>query len=138
VLQALTARHLGILAQVRAIEENCRATERATFAADIVDATELGALSEFKRHCTERLRELRDAAADCRKEIAAQQEVAREFRRKKLLLEKLKERKLAEYTMEANRHEEHAMTELFLMRKAREVAACTRSANGDRDGAECH
>ena len=85
-----------------------------------LDGQQLAALS-YHRHYLER-EGARMAAqrADCAKRIAAQQQRVVEAERKVRLLERLKERRLAEWNLEFNREMEALASETFLSKWARE------------------
>jgi hypothetical protein len=89
-------------------------------AAKTLDGQQLAALS-YHRHYLER-QSARIAAqrADCEKRIAAQQQRLVEAERKVRLLERLKERRLAEWTLDFNREMEALASETFLSKWARE------------------
>ena len=92
------------------------AAEREVRAWQPVAGRDLAALGEFRLHVGERERELRARRAECEREVAARQRDMLEARRRCRLLEKFKERRLAEWRAAADREIEALAAEAFLAR----------------------
>ncbi|HXN45684.1 MAG TPA: hypothetical protein VN893_03530 [Bryobacteraceae bacterium] len=89
-------------------------------AAKTLDGQQLAALSYHRHYLEREAARLAAQRADCSKRIAAQQQRVVEAERKVRLLERLKQRRLAEWTFEFNREMEALASETFLAKWARE------------------
>ena len=88
--------------------------------AKTLDGQQLAALSHHRHYLERESARLATQRADCQKRIAAQQQRVIEAERKVRLLERLKERRLAEWTLDFNREMEALASETFLSKWARE------------------
>jgi hypothetical protein len=102
---ALAAAKLG-LAKSRA-EQNVRETPA-------VEAADLWALAAYRRRLLAQLEALARRRRDCQVQLAAQREQVREAQRQCRLLEKLEERRRAEWKVELDREIENQAAESFL------------------------
>ena len=89
-------------------------------AAKILDGQQLAALSYHRHYLEREAAHIAVQRADCGKRIAAQQQRVVEAERAVRLLERLKERRLAEWTFDFNREMEALASETFLSKWARE------------------
>jgi flagellar export protein FliJ len=90
--------------------------ERAVLRSASVEADDLAALDRHRLHVAREKQRLRRQRADCQRRIAAQREQVLKAERDVRLLEKLKERRLAEWQVGADREQEALASELFLAR----------------------
>jgi hypothetical protein len=88
--------------------------------AQTLEGQELVAMIHHRRYLERETARIAAARADCEKRIAAQRQRVLEAERKVRLLERLKERRLAEWTFEANRELEALAAETFLSKWVRE------------------
>lgn len=118
-LEALFAERRRRQEEIAAVGEQRRNAERV-LRADSVDGQALAAL-DAHRHAMVRLGErLRTQAQDCERRIAAQQVKVLEAERRVQLLDRLKERRLEEWRLEADREQETLASETFLAKWVRE------------------
>ena len=103
----------------RAIEARQRESAQL-IAAKTLDGQQLAALSYHRHYLEREAARMAAQRADCAKRIAAQQQRVAEAERKVRLLERLRERRLAEWTLEFNREMEALASETFLSKWARE------------------
>jgi len=89
-------------------------------ASKTLDGQQLAALSYHRHYLEREAARMAAERADCAKRIAAQQQRVVEAERKVRLLERLKERRLAEWNFEFNREMEALASETFLAKWARE------------------
>jgi hypothetical protein len=87
---------------------------------DTVEGQELAALDAHRHALVRTAARLRTAAQDCERRIAAQQVKVLEAERRVRLLDRLKERRLAEWQLEADREQETMASETFLAKWVRE------------------
>ncbi len=111
----------GLFEDLRTVEaaservQNKKAeAEREVLYADSTSATELAALEAHRAHAGRELERLGRERLQCERRIAAQRERLVEAERGMRLLEKLREKQLAEWNRTANREQEAAAAELFL------------------------
>ena len=97
------------------------AAERALLAGPSITAPELQALEEYRRHGRNRERQLTDDVRQCKRDIGLQTERVKAARIKLRLLEKLRERRLAEHTDAVNRETEEVASDSFLAKYVREL-----------------
>jgi flagellar export protein FliJ len=79
-----------------------------------VGGSDLGALSEYRAHVRTQEGRLAARRAECARAVAAQQAAMLEARRRCRLLERLKERRLAEWKAAADREVDETASESFL------------------------
>jgi hypothetical protein len=84
------------------------------------DGQQLAALAYHRHYLEREAARMAAQREDCEKRIAAQQQRVVEAERKVRLLERLKERRLAEWTFDFNRELEALASETFLSKWARE------------------
>jgi flagellar FliJ protein len=115
------ARLEGLLAELREIENRLagleaerRASARAVLGRGELDAAELSALEAYLRERARRREALAGARADCGRRIEEQRRRVLEAERNARLLDKLKDRRLAEWRAECNRELETLAAETFL------------------------
>ncbi len=106
-------------AQSRALEERRREAGQL-IAAKTIDGQQLAAFSHHRRYLEREAAQLWAKRGDCEKRIAAQQQRVVEAERKVRLLERLKDRRLGEWTLDFNREMEALASETFLAKWARE------------------
>jgi|YNPBryunderm2012_1023409.scaffolds.fasta_scaffold01808_3 flagellar FliJ protein len=115
-LRALVAERDAIRLRLRELEEWRRRAERAVVDAPAVTGGELAALESYRRRLhAERARKQQELA-DCEARIEAQRQRVVEARRRVRLLERLKERRYAEWEAEALRELETLAAESYLAR----------------------
>ena len=91
-------------------------TEAAIRQAAVVEAADLWALSAYRQRLIAELRALEQRQAACERELAAQREKLLETQRQCRLLERLEQRRQAEWRSEADRELETLAAESFLAR----------------------
>ena len=106
-------------AETLALEMRSRESAQL-IAAKTLDGQQLAALSYHRHYLEREAARMAAQRADCAKRIAAQQQRVAEAERKVRLLERLRERRLAEWTLEFNREMEALASETFLSKWARE------------------
>lgn len=94
--------------------------DRAVLYSASVKAQDLAALDRHRLHVAREKERLRKERADCRRRITAQQQQVVKAERDVRLLEKLRERRLADWQTAADREQEALASELFLARWHRE------------------
>jgi hypothetical protein len=102
-----------------ALEARRRESARL-IAAKTLDGQQLAAFTNHRRYLERESARISSQRADCEKRIAAQRQRVVEAERKVRLLERLKERRLAEWTLDFNREMEALASETFLSKWARE------------------
>jgi len=102
----------------RIIEEQAQ-SERTLFAGPSVMGSELAVLDDFKRWVKTECARLQEASTGCRKRIAAQLEMLVQKRRDLRLLERLHDRKLAEWKKDLAKEIDQQTEELNLGKLAR-------------------
>jgi flagellar export protein FliJ len=113
------------------VEKERAEAERGVLYAASPSATELTALEAHRAHAARELRRLRGERLQCEQRIATQRERLVEAERGMRLLEKLREKQLAEWNRAANREQEAAAAELFLGQLTRGGAA-SQAARGSQ------
>jgi SMC interacting uncharacterized protein involved in chromosome segregation len=88
--------------------------------AKTLDGQQLAAFSQHRHYLEKEVARIAARRVDCEKRIAAQQRRVVEAERKVRLLERLKERRFAEWTLDFNRELEALASETFLSKWARE------------------
>ena len=116
--EAQFRRHLRALAEIdrrRAEYEAAgAAAEKQVRGWDPLFGRELHALGVFRLHTKQRELDLARPRSECQKQIAAQQKAMLEARRRVRLLERLKERRLAEWQTSADQEIEQLASESYL------------------------
>ena len=102
------------------LEASGAAAEQQVRAWNPVAGCELEALGTFRLHMKHRELDLARPRADCLKKLAAQQKAMLEARRRVRLLERLRERRLSEWTHERDRELEELASESYLAGWARQ------------------
>jgi hypothetical protein len=108
-LQALGARR-------EALAAGRADSERAVLALAVIEAQQLEALDAHRRWVTAERERLARQAADCATRIASQREHVRKAEQNLRLLEKVKERRLAEWSRALDKEYETLAAEGFLLR----------------------
>ncbi len=106
-------------AETMALEVRGRESARL-IAAKTLDGQQLAALSNHRHYLEREAARMGAQRADCEKRIAAQQQLVVKAERAVRLLERLKERRLAEWNFDFNREMEALASETFLSKWARE------------------
>jgi hypothetical protein len=88
--------------------------DRAVLYSASVEAQDLAALDRHRLHVARVKERLRKERADCQRRITTQQQQVAKAERDVRLLEKLRERRLAEWQTAADREQETLASELFL------------------------
>jgi flagellar export protein FliJ len=121
---------IGRIEQILKEIANTRAEQRASEQEFLFDKQAQGssllALSTFISLCAERVRCLSRLAESCHRERDAQAGRVRDLMRKKMLLEKLRERQLAEYLLESDRQSQREASEFHLARWTKESVRAAR------------
>lgn len=126
-LRELAAERDRIRLRLRRLEEQRRRLEGELLASGTLSGAELAALEAWRlRQRVERAR-CEQALAEAERRVEAQREQALEARRRLRLLERLKERRYAEWQTEADREAEALAAECHLARRGRGGAMGTNS-----------
>jgi flagellar export protein FliJ len=122
-LERLLAERAAAHAAIARLDEE-RESARAALSADsAIESQDLAARDEYRSLLLAKRKELLDRQSGCQNRIAAQTQVVLEARRKVRLLDKLRRRRLGEWTAELERELEALAAESFLARRQRESAA---------------
>ena len=125
--QALLEKQLAILAEIdRARLELDDMGHRANLEVrqfQPLAGADLGALAEFRERVRARGRDLTAKRLECQKEVALRQAAVVESRRRSRLLEKLKEKRWAEWQAARDRELEELAAESYLAQWARRRAS---------------
>jgi flagellar FliJ protein len=119
-LESLFAELRRIRARLAGLEAEKDACARAVLGREAVAGAELSALEEYLKHAARRRDALLAESAACKRRIAEQRRRVLEAERNTRLLERLKERRLAEWRSENDRELEALATESFLAHWTRE------------------
>jgi len=103
-------------AEQTALDESRQTANRTVLDAQSPLPGDLSALAGYRRVLDLKQRQLAEAVRQCEQRLAAQRKRWTEARRRCRLLEKLKERRRAEYDYEMNRELESLASETFLAR----------------------
>lgn len=106
------------LAKDRLIGEKAEA-ERAVLYSPSAEARDLEALETYRSHLAREKERLREKRAECERRITAQRECVLKADRDVRLLEKLRQKRLAEWRMAADHEQEALAAELFLAKWGR-------------------
>ncbi len=117
-LEQLFSERRGWDEQLLALEAR-RRESAGLLAAKTLDGQQLAAFSHHRRYLEREGVRLAARHADCEKRIGAQRQRVVEAERKVRLLERLKERRLAEWTVDFDREMEALASETFLSKRAR-------------------
>ena len=96
------------------LEESAKTAERQVREWDPLAGGDLGALGGFRLHVQQREREMLVPRAECSKQLARQQGLMLEARRRLRLLERLKERRLSEWRSARDKELEGLASESYL------------------------
>jgi len=118
----LNARRAALDVEQQNLEQERDTAGRNLVESHSVTATELMALESFRQYAAEQLRLIARRQAECDAAIEQQRLVVMEARRRTRLMEKLRERKLAEWKYLFDRELEETAAESFLSRLAREAS----------------
>jgi hypothetical protein len=102
------------------LEADGRDAACAVLSTAIVEAQQLVALEAYRLHLRAEVERLRQQESACGARIAAQRQSVRKAERDLQLLEKLKQRRLAEWEREADKEQETLAAEVFLAKWRRE------------------
>lgn len=115
-LQRLNGGLCRIEQAAAALFEERDATDRGVLAAASTTAEDLQALSQYHRWVARQEQRLSAERREAGRQAAAQRAAVLEAERNVRLIERLKERRLGEWTAEANREQEAAASDAFLAR----------------------
>lgn len=115
-LQTLFDELHGIDAALHRIAEGAEEAQAEIYGSREIVAGALVALERHRYHLQRERARVLELRADCEARVAAQRKRLIEAERGVRLLEKLKERRLAEWTMEVNKELETVASESFLAR----------------------
>jgi len=111
----------GLFGELRQLESRQAAleaakaqAERSVLSSPIVEAQQLGALEAHRRHLASEKARLRRRQADCATRIATQRDAVRKAEQNLRLLEKIKQRRFAEWAGEVDKEQETLAAEVFL------------------------
>lgn len=121
-LQVLLEELSGTDAALQRIAEGAVEAQNETYSVDRIAPGALAALERHRYHLQRERARVLERRAKCEKQIEAQRERLIEAERAVRLLEKLKERRLAEWNIEANKELESLAAESFLARWRTEQA----------------
>ena len=113
-LETLFAELRRIEAALRATEAGRAEAELAVLGSEQVNGQELQALGVHCLHLSRQRERLEQERASCERRITAQRVRVLEAERNLRLLEKLKERRFAEWRAESEREQENLVSEIFL------------------------
>lgn len=113
-LRRLLSELRALQAGLARVEADRGEAERALLRAEVVEAQELAALDAYRFHLTRERERIEKQIRECEGRIAAEQQRVLEARRKLRLLERLKERRRADWETETAREVEKLAGEVFL------------------------
>lgn len=113
-LQKLLEELRRLESQQEAFEAAKAQAERSVYASAVLEAHELRALEAHRVHITSEKKRLQARQADCAARIAAQREAVRKAEQNLRLLEKVKQRRFAEWAREVDKEQESLAAEVFL------------------------
>jgi flagellar export protein FliJ len=102
------------------LDESGKTAERQVREWNPLAAGELEALGGFRLHVKRKQQEMVVSREECRKQLGRQQSVMLEARRRLRLLEKLKERRLAQWRAAENKELEELASESYLAKWSRQ------------------
>lgn len=115
-LQRLDAERSAINRERLELAESGQAADRAVLGSAALEAHELAALTAHRSYVSKQDRKLQARSEEVDRRIAAQVVELTEARRRVRLLEKLRERRRAEWQAACDREQEETATEVFLAR----------------------
>ncbi len=115
-LQRLLEELRGLESRQAALEVAKAEAERSVLSLQVVEAQELRALEAHRLHLASEKARLREQQADCAARIAAQRDAVRKAEQNLRLLEKIKQRRFAEWAREVDKEQESLAAEVFLAR----------------------
>jgi hypothetical protein len=95
-------------------------SEREVLGRPFIEACELQSLEDYRLHTRFQIRDIENQQRQCEQQIVTQRQRVIEARQKAELLERLKQKALAEWVAATNREEETLATELFLAKRQRQ------------------
>ena len=117
----------GLFGELRQLESRQAAleaakaeAERSVLSLQVVEAQELGALEAHRLHLASEKARLREQQADCAVRIATQRDAVRKAEQNLRLLERIKQRRFAEWAREVDKEQESLAAEVFLAQWHRE------------------
>lgn len=131
-LGRLTAEAQAIDRRRGEIEAERASAESSLFASATAEAQQLAALDAFRAWAREECGRLANRRAEWERKIAEQRQKLLEARRRSRLLERLKERRRAEWDAEFNRELENLAGELYLARRTASEPRNARNSAGSR------
>jgi hypothetical protein len=124
-LGAFTGEALAVDRRRDQVQADYSAAERSLLSSTSVEAGELGALDRYRVWSRQESQRLAVRRAEWEQKISAQREKVIEARRGCRLLERLKQKRLAEWTVEFDREIENLAGELYLARRSSSTARST-------------
>jgi len=118
-LERLHAELRGLESRVATLRADVEASHRSLVVARAATGAELAALDAFRRSAAMQCGHLETAMVGCRGRIAAQMQVIVQRRREARLLERLHERRLADWNAEYAREIDREADELYLAGRVR-------------------
>jgi flagellar export protein FliJ len=115
-LEQLNGELRAIAAQQTAIREETEQTRVDLACSSAVTGVELAALEHYRQAASQKFVRLQQSRAQCNQKIAGQMQQVTERRREARLLEKLRERRVAEWSTALARDIEQQAEESFLSR----------------------
>ncbi|HMD49758.1 MAG TPA: hypothetical protein VKG79_11695 [Bryobacteraceae bacterium] len=94
-------------------------SEQEVLGQPFIEAYEVQSLEDYRIHTRFQIRDIENQQRQCEEQIVVQRQRVIEARQKAELLEKLKQKALAEWLVANNREEEALATELFLAKRPR-------------------
>jgi flagellar export protein FliJ len=122
-LNRITARRDALQAEAREASSRLREAGSGVISGSVVEAADLAALSTFLAHTRARISQIHSLSAACQAELEKQRAKVLALKSKKTLLERLKERRKADWEIEIRRAQERQSSEIALIRLVRESVA---------------
>ena len=119
-LQVLNDQAANLRRASESLDQSRAAEEDKIRHATVLEGADLQALESYRKQVQRQKEHLRDRLVDLEKRLDAQRDQLLKARRKLRLLEKLRERRLQEWTIEANKELEQIASESHLARFVRE------------------
>ncbi len=119
-LQILNEEASNLRSALESLDEGCAEEEDKIRHATVLAGSDLQSLELYRRQIQGQKQRLRDRLADVARRLEAQREQLLKVRRKHRLLEKLKERRLQEWTIKSSKEIEQIASESHLARFVRE------------------
>ncbi len=118
-LQQLRGRLAELDGQRRRVAIERERSDQSVLEQPSIEARELQSLGAYRRHLGNQVRDLETHQRQCENQVREQRLRLIEARQKVELLERLKQKALAEWSRAGDREEEALATELFLAKRAR-------------------